>query len=245
MSDLHIEFADFDITDVDADVTVLAGDVHTRDRGLQFARALSNHRPIVYVAGNHEFYGTAVPKLYEKIRCQTEASAVHFLQNDVVHLGNTRFVGATLWTDYGLLGTDTRELAMVVGKTTMTDFKKIRTSPDYRKLTPTYLYTSFRQTIGYLETALALPHAGPTIVVTHHAPSLQSIEPQHRHDPISASYASSLEEFILSYEIDLWIHGHTHNCVDYTIGKTRVVSNQRGYPGECPQRFDPGLVVTL
>ncbi|MCA9193838.1 MAG: metallophosphoesterase [Planctomycetales bacterium] len=61
MSDLHIEFADFDTPDVDADVTVLAGDVHTRDRGLQFARALSNHRPIVYVAGNHEFYGTAVP----------------------------------------------------------------------------------------------------------------------------------------------------------------------------------------
>jgi predicted phosphodiesterase len=245
LSDPHIEFADFDIPDVDADVTILAGDVDIRDRGLQFARALSNHRPVVYVAGNHEFYGTAVPKLYEKVRCQAEASAVHFLQNDVFLMGNARFIGATLWTDYGLLGAATRELGMMVGKTTMTDFKKIRTSPDYRKLTPTYLYTLFRQTIRFFETLLATPHAGPTIVVTHHAPSIQSIEPEYQNDPISASYASNLEELILSHEIDLWIHGHTHHCVDYTIGKTRVVSNQRGYPGECPKGFDPDFTVTL
>jgi predicted phosphodiesterase len=245
LSDLHIEFADFDIPEVDADVTVLAGDIHTRDRALPFARALSLRRPVVYVAGNHEFYGTAIPKLYEKIRCQAEDSAVHLLQNGAFILDNARFIGATLWTDYGLLGTGTRELGMVVGKTTMTDFKKIRTSPDYRKLSPAYLYTSFRQTIGYLEAMLATPHAGPTIVVTHHAPSMHSIELQYRNDPISASYASDLEDLILSHEIDLWIHGHTHNCVDYTIGKTRVVSNQRGYPGECPKNFDPGFVVTL
>jgi predicted phosphodiesterase len=245
LSDLHIEFADFDIPEVEADVTILAGDVHTRDRGLPFARALSLQRPVVYVAGNHEFYGTAIPKLYEKLRSEAEASAVHFLQNDVFILDNARFIGATLWTDYGLLGTDARELGMVVGKSTMTDFKKIRTSPDYRKLTPTYLYSSFRQTITYLETILATSHTGPTIVVTHHAPSMQSIEPQYRNDSISASYASNLEDLILSHEIDLWIHGHTHNCVDYTVGRTRVVSNQRGYPGECPKRFNPGLVVTV
>lgn len=245
LSDLHIEFSDFDMPEVDADVTVLAGDIHTGERGVPFVRALSLRRPVVYVAGNHEFYGTAIPKLYEKLRAEVDGSAVHVLQNAAVVVGNARFIGATLWTDYELRGAEARELGMVVGKATMMDFNKIRISPDYRKLSPSYLHAAFRQSLGYLESVLATPHAGPTIVVTHHAPSMQSIAPRYRNDPSSASFASDLEELILSHSIDLWIHGHTHHCVDYAIGKTRVVSNQRGYPGECGQSFDPRFVVTL
>ncbi len=245
MSDLHIEFASFDTPDVDAAVTILAGDIHTRDRGVPFVRELSMLRPVIYVAGNHEFYGTAIPKLYDKIKCLTSNNDIHFLQDDVFILDGVRFIGATLWTDYGLLGNDTRELGMMIAKTLMTDFKKIRTSPDFRKLSPSYLYSSFCKSIRTLETLLSMPHTGPTVVVTHHAPSLQSIAPQHRNDLISASYASNLEELILSHDIDIWIHGHTHNCVDYNIGNTRVISNQRGYPGECQTGFDPSFTIML
>lgn len=244
LSDLHVEFADFDLPDVDADITVLAGDIHTRSRGLSVAERFAQRSSVVYVAGNHEFYGTAIPKLYGQIREQAANSSVHFLQNETIVLGNARFIGATLWTDYNLFGPDIRAQGMAVGKATMTDVRKIRTSPDYRKLTPSYVQSSCQDSIRYLQSVLSTPHNGPTIVVTHHAPSLRSIDPQYQHDLISASYASNLEQLILANDIDLWIHGHTHHCVDYKIGNTRIVSNQRGYPGESTG-FDPTFAVRL
>ena len=245
LSDLHAEFADFDIPDVDADVTVLAGDIHTRDRGVSIARRFSQQRPVVYVAGNHEFYGTAIPKLYGKIKSQVADSTISFLQSETTVVGDCRFIGATLWTDYGLFGDDKRELGIDVGKSTMNDFKQIRTNPGFRKLSPAFLYAACRQTIAYIESVLAEKHDGPTIVVTHHAPSIQSIAPEHRNDPLSASYASNLENLILASKIDVWFHGHTHTCANYRIGGTRVISNQRGYPGECPSEFDAGLIITV
>lgn len=244
LSDLHVEFANFDLPDVDADITVLAGDVHTRNRGLTVAERFTEKTPVVYVAGNHEFYGTAIPKLYGQVREQSANSSVHFLQNETIVLGDARFIGTTLWTDYCLFGPNTRAQGMAVGKATMTDFRKIRVSPDYRKLTPSYLQSSFQESIRYLKSVLSTPHAGPTVVVTHHAPSVRSIDPQYQHDLVSASYASNLEQLILANDIDLWIHGHTHHCVDYKIGNTRIVSNQRGYPGESTG-FDPTFCVTL
>ena len=43
----------------------------------------------------------------------------------------------------------------------------------------------------------------------------------------------------------LWIHGHTHFNVDYKIGQTRVVTNQRGYVDTPNETFDPSLVLEV
>lgn len=245
LSDLHLEFVDFERPRVDADVLVLAGDVHTQERGRLFAGKWAEEIPTLYVAGNHEFYGTALPKLYDNLRSATSYPSLHFLECTSVVIGQVRFLGCTLWTDFGLLGADTRELAMLVSQTTITDYKKIRVSPEYRKLKPAYLYACHRKSLAWLERSLAEPFDGPNVVITHHAPSLKSIAPSDSADVISASYASNLEDVILRSNITLWIHGHTHYCVDYQIGSTRVVANPRGYPGEASGGFNPRLVVTL
>jgi len=70
---------------------------------------------------------------------------------------------------------------------------------------------------------------GLTVVVTHHAPSIQSIVDRYRADPVSAAFASNMDDFILEHQPRLWIHGHTHESFDYEIGKNRVVCNPRGY----------------
>jgi Icc-related predicted phosphoesterase len=63
---------------------------------------------------------------------------------------------------------------------------------------------------------------------------------------VSATFASSLDEFVVSSGAHLWIHGHTHDSFDYCIGNTRVVCNPGGYPGVEPNsRFVPGLVVRV
>jgi predicted phosphodiesterase len=244
LSDLHLEFAAFDLPDVAADVIVLAGDIHTRDRGLAFANQCARC-PIIYVAGNHEYYGAAIPKLDDQLANQTAGTSMRFLQNAAAEIDGVRFFGTTLWTDFCLLGEPTREAAMAVSRTTMTDYKKTRITPDYRQLTPTFVLSQFRQSLAFLKTTLARPFNGPTVVVTHHAPSLESLAPSHRGDVISASYASSLDELICASGATLWIHGHTHRCADYHVGETRIVSNQRGYPGETSLGFEPTRLVTL
>lgn len=70
--------------------------------------------------------------------------------------------------------------------------------------------------------------------------------------PLEAShadaYASNLEQDIIEmkdYPV-LWVLGHSHNNVDYTIGNTRVLSNQRGYsPSHLNENFDEHLIVHI
>ena len=43
---------------------------------------------------------------------------------------------------------------------------------------------------------------------------------------------------------DLWVFGHTHHDIDQTVGKTRVLSHQRGYVGHEVDflEFSPAVV---
>ncbi|MGH7933674.1 MAG: hypothetical protein ACREQN_10995 [Candidatus Binataceae bacterium] len=83
-----------------------------------------------------------------------------------------------------------------------------------------------------------------TVVVTHHAPSLEGVHPKYRDDNVACAFASDLEDVIEAYWPALWIHGHTHHCADYMIAHTRVLANQLGYPHErASGKFDPSLVV--
>lgn len=62
-------------------------------------------------------------------------------------------------------------------------------------------------------------------------------------DSVAAAYASALDRLVEGSGAAVWVHGHTHHCVDYRVGRTRVVSNQRGYPGEAVNGFAPDLVI--
>ncbi len=81
LSDLHTEFADFDPPETDADVVVLAGDTATGTKGIARARAWFPDRPVLYVAGNHEYYGESIPRLNQKLAEAAEAAGVHFMEN--------------------------------------------------------------------------------------------------------------------------------------------------------------------
>jgi hypothetical protein len=80
---------------------------------------------------------------------------------------------------------------------------------------------------------------------THHAPSPRSVPPQHAGSLMNAAFVSDLEDFVRESGVKLWIHGHTHYNVDYSIGTTRVYSNQRGYPGEVVPGFKPRAVIEV
>lgn len=245
LSDLHSEFGDESALRTPADIVVLAGDIGVRQWGLDYAKRQFDALPVIYVAGNHEYYGAAIPHLTEKLRAASAGTNIHFLENEAIVLNGVRFLGCTLWTDMCLLGLDRLPVVLEEAKRVMTDCRRIRRSPQYRKFNGKDMAHFHRLSVEWLTAQLAVPHDGPTVVVTHHAPSVRSLAENYRDDLLCPVYASDMDAFIEQSGVALWVHGHTHRCVDYHIGRTRVISNQRGYPGEMPEGFRADLVAEV
>jgi predicted phosphodiesterase len=246
LSDLHLGFGDLEAPDTDADVVILAGDIGRPKDAVKWAYGL--RKPVVYVAGNHEFYGSTVEQTLAELRDLTQGTNVHFLDDDELVLDGVRFLGCTLWTDMGLFGNGAdRELAVRAAWQTMRDFQRIRVAGG-RHFAPDDMVLRSRNHLAWLERRLADPSPLPTVVVTHHAPSRRSIHPQFKGAMINACYINDLERLFGAGRVRLWIHGHTHNSFDYVVQGTRVVCNPRGYQiagVEQNRQFDPALVVEV
>ncbi len=235
------------------DLVVLAGDIDLGVAAAVYAAAVADWLavPVVLVAGNHEFYGFDVgPTLADLRAAAADHPGVHFLENDVLDLtvgqGRLRVLGCTLWTDFALFGADRRAAAERYAATAMTDFNgTIRCGPE-RPFTPQDSVRIHAESRAWLADRLDGRDVGPTLVVTHHAPSRGSVATRYRKDLLSAAFASDLDDLVASPGVALWVHGHTHDSFDYRVGGTRVVCNPRGYhPFELNKRFDPGLIVSV
>ena len=250
ISDLHLEFGyPFNqLPPPDADVMVCAGDLLTRGivASIEWLAAnIPSSMPVVFTAGNHEYYGASVLESIRDARLMRDRYPnIHFLENEAVEIGDVKFVGATLWTDFRLNGGDP-ELAMAAAQSGMNDYKKIKFSKlPYQKFKPIHAYRKHQESRAFLISALKAPSARKTVVVSHHAPSPRSIPPEFKGDPLSACYGSIIEDLIVEGQPALWAHGHVHQKADYMVGECRIVANPRGYPGE-GTTFDPGLVVEI
>ena len=243
LSDLHIEFEDYQVNFSGVDVVVLAGDIHVKEYGYRWALENIKNIPVVYVLGNHEYYGKAYPRLVEKLKEESAGSNIHILEKDVVHIDGVNFLGCTLWSDFELLG-DPR-IAGFECQQVMTDFKKIRLSPKFSKLRSIDVAAIHRQSLSWLRYELEKLNNQVNVVVTHHAPSRKSVLEHYKEDIISSAYASNLESVIEKHNPKYWIHGHLHNSSNYTVGKTQVVCNPRGYSGERNADFDDNFIIEV
>lgn len=245
LSDLHLEQQPFDAADVDADVIVLAGDIDRGTRGVEWAARWCETRPVLYVAGNHEFYGHAMPGLIEELRAASAGSTVHVLENDEVRLDGVRFLGCTLWSDFDFDGAERRAESMAVSGRAVNDYGYITFGPDGRTLAPSdtrMLHLSSRR---WLAARLAEPHDGPTVIVTHHAPLIRGRPASPTLRAVAGAFASDVTDLMGADRAALWIFGHTHRLADLDMRGTRVVSNPRGYPHQPVNGFDPGYVVDV
>ena len=248
LSDLHLEFGPLEIQPADCDAVVLAGDIHPGIHGVQWAVETFRDQPVLFVAGNHEYYGRKIPKLHRQIEEIAAKESLCFLNNTEVVLNGTRFLGGTLWSDFSLFGMDQRLFAIHEASELMTDYRRIRMGKEhhYRKLRPYHVISMHERTVHFLKKQLARSFDGPTVVVTHHLPSPKSLKAGDLDHLYRAAYCTDLEWLIEAYQPDLWVHGHRHLSSDYTLGKTRVICNPRGYYGDKPVKtFDPDFVVEV
>ncbi len=254
-SDLHLEFLERRFPQArliepapDADLLVLAGDIHN---GVRAVQAFSDWPvPVLYLAGNHEFYDRAWEQTRADLRQACAGINVTLLDNDVLVFGAVRVLGCTLWTDFRT-ACDTPEQGMQVVERGLNDYHLIRTQAGTLRAAQTLADHELSR--SWLERELAKPFDGRTVVVTHHGPHPLSIHPRYVGNPLNAGFVSDLTPLLDS--VDLWMHGHTHDSFDYRIGRCRVVANPAGYvlnraivrEGEGFKlenaSFDPRLVV--
>lgn len=248
LSDLHLGYAPMDLPQVQADLLVLAGDIHRPAATLEWLKGVEI--PIVYVLGNHEFYGSSFSETYQFLaQAKTQLPNLHWLQNSSLELNGVRILGTSLWTDFLIYQPNEEELSKI-------DEESMRFNRDFSRITYTsgQLFTpadaraEFAANLAWLKEQLNTPFAGKTLVVTHHAPSALSIESRFAGSPLNANFVSNLEDIMGKEKIDLWLHGHTHASFDYQIKGTRVVCNPRGYAKDLiPENptFNPELVLSL
>lgn len=248
LSDLHLGLGMLDPPSNDTDLVILAGDIARPKDAVAWASALS--KPVLYVAGNHEFYGGSIDGSLAELRKLCAGTDVCLLDDDEVTLDGVRFLGSTLWTDFMLFGSgEGRAAAMREGRRFMRDFSRIRTreAPD-AVFTPEDSAARFAMHARWLAERLAQPFDGPTVVITHHAPSRRSIHPRFADSPLNACFVSDAEHLMDGARPALWIHGHTHDSFDYAVNSTRVVCNPRGYAkngvNENPL-FDPDFRIDI
>jgi len=239
-SDLHLHFGNLFLENTEnADVLILAGDIyeavdlpghhleHSRIKSF-FLDIASKFKEIIWVAGNHEHYGSTYPESHNIIRNwlsgDSRLSNIKFMEKEVVEYGDTRVLCSTLWASMR----NGDPLVMHNAKSGMSDYGQIY------NWSPTHELKEHRDSLKWLEDNL-----DPTkknLIVTHHHPCWMSVQPQYRSGLLQYNFYSELSEWILDNpSIKFWCAGHIHENIKYNVGECTVLCNPRGYHGYEPR----------
>lgn len=249
-SDLHLNyFPDqgeeyIKSLETDVDVVVIAGDLSVGKflpLTLQWFALHFQNSQVLYVAGNHEWYGFPEKDVENFIK-QKEGNFqnLHWLNNKVYEIPfinnkglfeSKRFVGTTLWYP--------PNHNSVIMKNNWCDFLHI---PEANRK----IFKWNQKAVQFLEKEVKKND----IVITHMLPSFKSVASQFKGDPTNCFFVCDMESFIIARKPSVWIHGHTHNSFDYMLDQTRILCNPHGYPARVVGRepnpnFNPNLVIEV
>ncbi len=265
LSDLHLEsqpqlrFA----PTPGADVLVLAGDIGSYQNGSRltdadFGLARFSPRadlaawpvPVLYLPGNHEYDGQDFDATHTRLRETCERLGLVWLERETVLLGGVRFVGTTLWSDFDALVEPQEPSTVAIKKRS----KAMRAANFYLNKAATqkngalWLADGVREQSlicqAWLRSALGTAFDGPTVAVTHFAPSLHSADPRYGLTPGTAGFCNALDDLLPHAR--LWLHGHLHSRHDYTHRNCRVVCQALGYAGKGEQEgYNPQKLIEV
>lgn len=254
LSDLHLEFFDRtrymvkdaptwepELTDEDKEtVLLLAGDIHVGGKAQFFLKDMCERfHAVVYILGNHEFYHNELYNVKRNWKELEMPDNFHFLDDDVVYFGDTRVIGGTLWTQV----TDPHMIWQ--GPKRMTDYQitMVKEHGKLRRMNVADTNAMHVKTINYITKLLTDEWKGKTVVMTHHLPHPECVAPQFYGSSLNAFFMTDLDHILDKFDIDVWCHGHTHDCVDVEVHDTRILCNPMGYHGvKLNQDFKEGLV---
>lgn len=237
----------------DADIAVVVGDLsdHVDDNLEWCARNVRPHMHVVYVPGNHDLYQRCINGCTDDIRKRAADLDVVYLDHDTAVIEGVRFTGGLLWSNYELWASDDEDeralqveqrLAAAVSKS---DYERIYSDKSAgRRMTPWESRARHMETIDYIRGVLDTPFHGETVVLTHFPPHPGSLQDAYAGDPEQPRYLSDHSSLIESRQPAAWLHGHTHQAVNYRVGRTILANNPRGYSHESTG-FEWNLVHTI
>ena len=238
-SDTHdsVDFINNITGDKDA-ILLIPGDIGEVRRFNKYRNMIevlsSKFKEVLLVPGNHEYYGSNITKTHRKLKeLDDSIQNFHFLQNDFRMFDDVLILGGTLWTDYDG-GNPLTKLQASLG---MNDYKCIRhgspTEYWHHRITPEEIEFFHYETKTFLQKTVdkqrEICHNVKTVVMTHHAPSFNSVDPTYINDHLNGCYCSNMDYFVDSVGAKVWVHGHIHSSHDYMLGDTRIICNPRGY----------------
>lgn len=267
-SDLHIDgwpagtsFFSF-LTPV-APILILAGDICSVWHPLYtpFLTWCSRHWAYVFVlAGNHEYHNAvdmdeATAKTLQEAdeeiwgQCR-KLGNVFYLQGGASYVipgTRLRFVGATLWSDV-----DTA--LWTEAATKKGDCRKIFIDTprgEKRRILPADLCALHAAHRAALSGAIGARYAEDErlVVITHHMPTLELLEPHYRGEKWSSFYASN-DECLIGPWVAAWICGHGHRGTRLVLRGTTLLMNARGYNnsndvGRSTDLYNPAAIFSL
>jgi predicted phosphodiesterase len=227
------------------DLVVMAGDIDLDCHGITYADRVSLFigAQVVYVMGNHEAYqGRDLDLLLPELHHAAAATCgrVTFLENEAAVFDfrgeRLHVLGCTLWTDYAIYAGGDRDQAVTAAMRDagrglndhrLISLGGIRFSPEMAR----QLHNVSRQWLGreVARIRAAEGDEAKVLIVTHHAPVAEASPPQYRGGSLTPAFASDLTAEIAEWQPTAWIWGHTHHSMSTQIGKTRLLSSQRGY----------------
>ena len=215
--------------------------------------------PVFFLPGNHEYDGLDFDAAHARLRETCERLGMVWLERETVVLAGVRFIGCTLWTDFDALADLNPQVNPQTADSPLTQQlqareKAFRAANFYLKKNHSFrlglpmLADAVREegvkSQQWLRAALAAPFDGPTVVVTHFAPSLLSADPRYGLNAGTAGFCNGLDELLGSAR--LWLHGHLHCPADYVKNGCRVVANPLGYARKGEQAaFRADLLITV
>lgn len=255
LSDLHLEVHPHFAPEpaAGAGVLVLAGDIGSYqtgsllqgdDFGLERFSPLPQYAgwpvPVIFVPGNHEYDAQDFDAAQARLRASCDRLGLVWLEREKTVLSGVRFVGTSLWSDFDALADDAgvddvRRLQMREKAFRAANYYLRTTGATVRGmplLAPEVREESL-QCRAWLAQTLAQPFEGPTVAVTHFAPSLRSADPRYGLTPGTAGFCNALDHLLP--HAGLWLHGHLHTAIDYTEQGLRA----DGSPWSCRVRANP------
>lgn len=233
-----------------ADLLVLAGDIGSYQAGSHLVDAdfglgpFSPHNgwptPVLFVPGNHEYDAMDFEAAHARLRETCARLGLIWLEREALVLGGVRFVGTTLWSDFDALSPASAAAhpgTHLLAQQLKARDKAFRAANYYLRKTMTtrhgepWLADGVREQAllcqDWLRQTLEQPFDGPTVAVTHFAPSLHSADPRYGNTPGTAGFCNALDDLLPLAEV--WLHGHLHAPSDYHHRGCRVVANPLGY----------------
>jgi len=232
-SDFHFEFyLDIEVSNIickwsfdpSTDFIVIAGDLHVGSK--KVIKTLSyiydcHNIPILYVPGNHEYYGSSFKKEDDEFYLyglSGERFDIFLYHNKIID--NINFIGCVGNID------GSYEKIEKWKHGALNDFHRIEDFEDHEErgkreheMMKHYLIDS-----SYVNSK--------SVCITHSMPSPRCINKKYENSYLNPCFANDWEDLIIEYKPQLWICGHTHDEFDIIIDETRVVCNPCGYPHE-------------